>query len=365
MIQRRHRFPGLARRGVTAALGIVLVIAGCTTQASGPGPTSGSTPTPNGSAACGSPGASACVPLAVGLGYIPSVQFAPFYLAQQAGYYAQAGLIVTFQNQIDPNLITLVGQGSIDIGLADGTSVVPAVSQGIPIKYLSTIYGKFPSIVFAKTSSGIATAADLKGRRIGIPGRYGSSWVMLHALLGSAHLTPNDVTIVEYPDFGQGAALQQGQIDAATGFDNNEPVQAKLAGTPVNILRIDDVIRLPGPGLIAGTSTLAKKQDAIDAFIQATLHAMTDIAADQTKGLDASIAAVPDLAQQRATQAAILAATVADWAAPGGDQTTYGAIDQAGWSATIRYLATLGMVPKPVTLDEVVVLPFPAQPTGT
>ena len=38
------------------------------------------------------------VDLTVGLGYIPSVQFAQFYLAQKAGYYADAGLNVTLQN---------------------------------------------------------------------------------------------------------------------------------------------------------------------------------------------------------------------------------------------------------------------------
>jgi NitT/TauT family transport system substrate-binding protein len=307
--------------------------------------------------ACGPGGGSVAptgpTPLVVGLGYIPSVQFAPFYLADQAGYYRAAGLSVTFQNQIDPNLVTLVGQGSIDVGLADGTSVVPAVSQGIPIKYLATIYGTFPSIVFAKQSSGIATAADLKGKRIGIPGRYGSSWIMLQALLGAAKLTTSDVTIVEYPDFGQGAALQQGQIDAATGFDNNEPVQARLAGTAVNILRVDQVIHLPGPGLIAGRTTLATKGAAITAFIAATLQAMRDIAADPAKGLDASIKAVPDLAQQRSTQAAILDATIADWPAPGGSPATYGTIDTPGWSATIQYLTTLGLVPTPVTTDQI------------
>ena len=47
--------------------------------------------------------------LSVGLGYIPSVQFAPFYLAQQSGAYERAGLDVTIQNQIDPDLINLVG----------------------------------------------------------------------------------------------------------------------------------------------------------------------------------------------------------------------------------------------------------------
>src|SRR5512146_2863257 len=67
--------------------------------------------------------------LTVGLGYIGSVQFAPFYLADQAGYYRAAGLDVTFQNKIETDLVRLVGADSIDIGVADGTDVIPAVSQ--------------------------------------------------------------------------------------------------------------------------------------------------------------------------------------------------------------------------------------------
>ena len=126
-------------------------------------------------AACGiggspSPSAAPVTALNVGLGYIPSVQFAQFYLADQAGYYADEGLDVTFQNKIDPDLVALVGQGSIDLGMSDGTSVIPAVSQGIPIRYVATVYGQFPSIVFGKASSGVAAAADLEGKKLGIPG---------------------------------------------------------------------------------------------------------------------------------------------------------------------------------------------------
>ena len=40
----------------------------------------------------------------------------------------------------------------VDIGMSDGTSVIPAVSQGIPVRYIATVYGQFPSIVFAKAS---------------------------------------------------------------------------------------------------------------------------------------------------------------------------------------------------------------------
>src|SRR3954464_9427140 len=131
--------------------------------------------------------------LTVGLGYIPSVQFAQFYRAQQQGYYKAAGLDVTFQNDSDPNLVTLVGQGAVDVGIADGTSVIPAVGQGIPIKYVMTIYAQFPNVVVAPAAGPIKSAADLNGKSLGIPGRYGSSWIMLQALLSSAGLNTADM----------------------------------------------------------------------------------------------------------------------------------------------------------------------------
>ncbi len=307
-------------------------------------------------AACGgnaaTPSASP-VALTVGLGYIPSVQFAQFYLADQAGYYRDAGLAVTLQNKIDPDLITLLGQGAVDIGNGDGTSVIPAVSQGIPIVYTATIYGQFPSIVVAKAGAGISTAADLRGKKIGIPGKYGSSWIMLQALLQSAGLTTNDVTIVEFPDFGQATALQQGAVDAATGFANNEPIQLKRAGIDPVVLTVDDITPLPGPGLVTGTATLAAKHDALAAFTAATLRAMNEIAADPQKGLDASLAAVPDLATDPGLQRDILAATIATWKNT-RTNAPYGTIDRAGWQQSLDFMTTLGLVPNAVTVDQLV-----------
>jgi putative riboflavin transport system substrate-binding protein len=325
-------------RALAAAAAVTVVAAACSSGASAP------------------PSAPAAVNLTVGLGYIPSVQFAPFYRADQAGYYAAEGLKITFQNEIDANLVPKVGQGQVDLGLADGTSVIPAVSQAIPIKYVATIYGKFPSIVFSKATAGINAAADLKGKKIGIPGKYGSSWIMLQALLASAHLTPADATIVEYPDFGQGAAVAAGAVDAATGFVNNEPVQLELAGTKTTVLAIDEITPLPGPGIIASTATIAAKHDALGGFIRATLKAMNEIAANPSVGVDASIKAVPDLAKDRATQEAILAATIEAWRPAGaaaGTQLT-GAIDPADWDASAAYMTTLGLVPKPVTSSDLV-----------
>ena len=338
MHPRRHP----SRIGLAASLVAMVFIAGCT---------AGASPSVAG------------VPLKVGLGYIPSVQFAQFYLADQAGYYAAEGLDVSFQNEIDANLVPKVGQGDLDLGMSDGTSVIPAVSQGIPIRYLATVYGRFPSIVFGKASSGIKTAADLEGKKIGIPGRYGSSWIMLQALLASGGLAPGDVEIVEYPDFGQGAAIARGAVKAATGFANNEPVVLQRSGTEVFVLHVDDVTALPGPGLIASVATIEGKRDAVAGFVRATLRAMKEIVAEPAKGLDAAIHAVPELGEDRELQAAILAATIDVWGRAGATPAEgIGSIDRAGWEASVAFMTELNMVPKPVTVDDLVLEDFVRTP---
>lgn len=295
-------------------------------------------------------------PLTVGLGYLPSVQFAQFYRAQQQGYYRAAGLEVTFQHEIDPNLITLLGQGAVDIGMADGTSVIPARGQGIPIRYAATVYARFPSIVMAAADSGIATAADLRGRSLGIPGRFGSSWIMLQALLAAAGLTPDDLEIEIYPDFGQAAALRVGQVDAATGFRNNEPVQLRLDEFETVVLDIDAVTPLPGPGLTVGEQTLAAKGDAVRAFVAATLRAMDEITADPEAGLDDAIAVVPELGDDRGTQLAILEATIEMWLSPYTVANGYGAIEADAWQRSLEFMRQLpdSNIPAELTVEQLV-----------
>ena len=292
--------------------------------------------------------------LTVGLGYIPSIQFAQFYRAQQQGYYRAAGLDVTFQHQIDAQLIPQIGQGVVDIGLADGTSLIPAVSQAIDVRYAATIYADFPSVVLTRADSGITSAADLRGKRLGIPGRYGSSWIMLQALLASAGLAPTDLDIRLYQNFDQAVALREGQVDAATGFANNEPVQLALAGIETTVLRVDEITPLPGPGLTVGESTMAGKPGAIRAFLAATLRAMAEIIANPEAGLDDAIREVPTLGEDRATQLAILSATVAMWQSPYTDQHGLGAIDRDAWTRSIEFMRTLPdiAVPAELTADQ-------------
>ena len=224
------------------------------------------------------------------------------------------------------------------------------------MRYVATIYAQFPNVVYARESSGIRTAGDLKSRKLGTPGKFGSSWIMLQALLGSAGLTTNDVSIQLYPDFGQGAALQQGAVDAATGFINNEPVQLEQSGTPATLLKVDSIVPLPGNGLIASSDGIQAKSTPLKAFVAATLRAMNDVIADPQKGLDAAIAAVPELGKDRALQLAILKATIDTWQSAYTKAHGLGAIDRDGWTKTVAFMTGLPDHPvaRQVSVDELV-----------
>lgn len=60
----------------------------------------------------------------VGLGYIPSVQFAPFYVALDKGYFAEQGLDVHFQHGFETDFLKLVGTGEIPFAVGSGEQVI-------------------------------------------------------------------------------------------------------------------------------------------------------------------------------------------------------------------------------------------------
>ena len=85
------------RRTTQALLAVMaFVLAGCNQTTVSPTPSSAST-----ERICRTVRSRARRPLAVGLGFIESVQFAQFYRADQAGYYGEAGLDVTFRHGFD------------------------------------------------------------------------------------------------------------------------------------------------------------------------------------------------------------------------------------------------------------------------
>jgi NitT/TauT family transport system substrate-binding protein len=309
----------------------------------------------------GSPSPSVALkPVTLLLGFQPDVQFAPFYYAQQEGEYAAYGLDVTIEYKSDADLVRLVADGQTEFGVTDATDVMISRTAGIPIKYVATLYRQFPVALIGRSGTVPTDPAQLKGKRIGTPGRYGSSWHALLALLDAGGLTANDVTIREYPQFNQVDGLLNGDVDLITGFLNNEPLRLAARGMPTDLLTVEQIAPLPGPGLVVGDGLLAADPELVQGFINATVQAQTPIAADPQLGVDAAVVAVPSIASDKATALAVLKATVELWLTDGGISPL---IDRPVWTSGYETMKRLGFIDGSVPLSEMIVPDPFAEPT--
>jgi NitT/TauT family transport system substrate-binding protein len=288
------------------------------------------------------------------LGYRPDVQFAPFYVAQQEGFYADAGLDVTIEHQQAPDVQRLVADGQAEFGVADATDVMIARTAGIPIRYVSTLYQRFPVAIIGVGGDVPAQPADLAGRTIGTPGRFGSSWHALMALLDAGGLTVDDVTIREYPQFNQADGLANGDVELITGFRNNEPLRLESLGFAWGLLTIDQIAPLPGPGVIVGDELLEAEPELVRAFIDATAAAQAAVIEDPDLGFAAAEAAVPTIAEAPEVARSVLDATIELWR---GDGFGGGSIPMDLWTDAFETMVRLGFIDGSVPVDEMVLGP--------
>jgi len=282
------------------------------------------------------------------LGYRPDVQFAPFYVAQREGFYADAGLEVTIEHKQAPDVQRLVADGDAEFGVADATDVMIARTAGIPIRYVSTMFQSFPVALIGPVDDVPSDPSGLAGMTIGTPGRFGSSWHALLALLDAGGLTVDDVTIREYPQFNQVDGLANGDVELVTGFRNNDALRIADRGTDVGMLTIDQVAPLPGPGVITGDALLESDPDLVRAFATATARAQAAVIADPEIGFAAAEASVPTIAEDAEVARAVLEATAELWAGDGFDD---GAIDLELWRLGYATMERLGFIDGSVPLD--------------
>jgi NitT/TauT family transport system substrate-binding protein len=214
------------------------------------------------------------------------------------------------------------------------------------VKYISTLYDHFPVALIGPAGKVPTDPADLAGKRIGTPGEYGSSWHALLALLAAGGLTAEDVSIRTYPQFNQVDGLLRGDVDLITGFRNNEPFRVEGEGVPVDLLTVDEVAPLPGPGLIAGDDLLSSDPAMAGEFARAVQRAVAAIETDPEAGFDAAAEAVPAIGEERITALAVLEATIPLWSTNGGR------IDQAAWESGYETMVALRFIDGSVPLDE-------------
>lgn len=281
------------------------------------------------------------------VGYVPDIQFAPLYVAIEKGYYRDEGLDVSIDYSMENDNTVLVGTGKLSFAVVSGEQVLLARAQELPVVYVAAWYQQYPVGIVAKKSSGITSLADLRGKKIGLPGLYGANYIGGMALLDSAGLTANDVTL-DSIGYNQVAALVAGQDDAVIIYTANEPVQLQNQGVDYTLFKTSDALDLVANGLITNEDTLKNNPELVKKMIHATLRGVEYTVDHPDEAFEISKKFVETLASaDQATQKQVLLNSIEMF-----KTDHYGYSRPAAWQNMQDILLKMGLLTSPLDLSQ-------------
>ena len=150
--------------------------------------------------------------LTVILDWFVNPDHAALVIAKEGGYFKKAGLDVTFIEPADPaSPPRLVAAGQGDIALTYQPTFYLEIADGMNLQRVGAAIDTPLNTLITLESGPIKSIADLKGKTIGYS-IAGYEQTLLGSLLASAHLTLDDVKLVDVNfALNRGADRRQGR----------------------------------------------------------------------------------------------------------------------------------------------------------
>lgn len=277
--------------------------------------------------------------------YIPSVQFAPIYVAIENGYFAEEGINVTVEHSFnEADGIDRIALNDLQFGIISGEQVIVGRGAGKPLVYIYEWFHQFPVGIVTPADSGITEPADLVGKKVGIPGPFGASYMGFRALLGENDIDELELQ-VETIGFTAPENICEHKVDAAVVYISNEPLTIEKNCFPVAILPISDYVDLVSNGLITNEETLENNPELVQGMVTALQRGVQFTIENPDEAFAISVAGeVQDLPEEEyETQRQVLENSIALW-----ESEHLGETDPARWVTTQDLMLEIGFIQEPL-----------------
>ena len=253
---------------------------------------------------------------------------APYFVAVDKGYFAEAGLEVEISaGQGSLDAIPKVATGAFPVGFADINSLIKFLDQnpGAPVTAVMMVYDKPPFAIVGRKSLGVEAPKDLEGKVLGAPPPDGA-WAQFPIFAAENELDTAAITIepVGFPT--REPMLAEGAVAAVTGFSFSSFLNLVRLGVPEDdistILMADHGVDLYGNAIIVNTTFAEENPELVKGFLGAVAKGWVDAIADPAAAVSDSlmsrnVAADAEL-ETRRLELAIDANVVTDWTQANG-----------------------------------------------
>lgn len=278
--------------------------------------------------------------------FIPNIQFSTIYVGLEKGYFEDAGYNITLEYGDEPVGIDLIAAGEREFGVVSGEQVILARANDRPVVFVYEWFQDYAVGIMSSTDSGITTVEDLRGRHVGIPGRFGASYSGLLALLAANGMTESDINLEEI-GFNAPEVFCIGAIEASVVYLNNEPLQVRSRAqqndcgtvTDVNVIPVSGSADLVSNGLVTSEVMIAEQPENVAAMVAAFDHSLRDVLNNPAEAYLLSSAHIDNLPLGNELRAALetLASEQAEFLAENPDVETAVLVEQrAAALATLR-----------------------------
>jgi NitT/TauT family transport system substrate-binding protein len=217
----------------------------------------------------------------------------PFLVALEKGYYKAEGLDVTMDpGQGSAGAMQRVASGAYHLGFADVNSLIEynAKNPGKEILCVFIAYDFPPFGVYALKKSGIKTAKDLEGKKLGAP-VFDASFRLFPAFAKKTGIDKSKVEHVNLTPQLREQSLVQGSVDFISGHYFSSTLDLKARG-----VTLDDIVPMTysdagmdvyGNGIIVSPE-MANNPAVVTGFIRATVKAWKEVIANPAVGIAAA-----------------------------------------------------------------------------
>jgi NitT/TauT family transport system substrate-binding protein len=170
----------------------------------------------------------------VRVGYIGLTCEAPIFTAVEKGFFKEEGLDVSLVKCEWANYKDVLALGGFDITHHLVMYFLKPIEQGLDVKFTGGIH-RGCLRVQAAAKGNIRTIADLRGKRIGVPGMGTPPFIFANRVLGANGIDASkEITWRVFPAGELGLALDKGEVDAVA---DSEPIGSLLIaeGKVINI----------------------------------------------------------------------------------------------------------------------------------